>query len=71
MGLKQAEKASPNFDRSFKWSNLRSKKKKKRMKTNEQNLRDLHSTIQKINIYIMGVPEEKSDKESAYIRNNG
>lgn len=46
-------------------------KKKKRMKTNEQNLRDLHSTIQKINICIMGVPEEKSDKESAYIRNNG
>ena len=70
MGLKQAEKASPNFDRSFKWSNLR-RKKKKELKTNEQNLRDLHNTIQKINICIMGVPEEKREKESAYIRNNG
>ena len=26
MGLKQVEKASLNFDRSFKWLNLRSKK---------------------------------------------
>ena len=32
------------------------------MKANEQNLGDLCNTMQKINICIMGIPEEKRDK---------
>lgn len=39
--------------------------KEKRMKKSEDSLRDLWDTIKQINICIIGVPEEKKEKEAA------
>ena len=39
------------------------RKKEKRIKTNEDNLRDLQDNIKRYNIRIIGVPEEKDKKK--------
>ena len=38
-------------------------KKKKRMKRNEDNLRDLWDNVKRLNIEIIGVPEEEDKKK--------
>ena len=39
------------------------RKKEKRIKSNEDNLRDLWNNVKHPNIQIIGVPEEKDKKE--------
>ena len=43
--------------------NQRGKKKKKRIKRNEDNLRDLWDNVKRLNIRIIGVPEEEDKKK--------
>ena len=40
--------------------------KEKRIKRNEDNLRDLQDNIKLYNIQIIGVPEEEDEKEEKY-----
>ena len=42
---------------------LRGKKKKKRIKRNEDNLRDIWDKVKHPNIQIIGVPEEEDKKK--------
>ena len=43
--------------------NQRGKKKKKRIKRNEDNLRDLWDNVKRPNIQIIGIPEEEDKKK--------
>ena len=45
---------------------MKQRGKKKRIKRNEDNLRDLWDNVKRPNIQIIGVPEEEDDKEKGH-----